>query len=113
MSDGIKVEYEYHKPKGFDVILAQRARISDDHLDLSLVELYGALGLTMELIGQLHGVSVRTIGTWKKIPQFKDALKRGNSVADAEVVRSLYQRAVGYKYVEAGKQKGGSQGSAT
>lgn len=59
------------------------------------------LGATdMELAG-FFNVAKSTINLWKKkYPEFSDSLKKGKAVADAEVVESLYKRAIGIEYTE-------------
>ena len=60
-----------------------------------------AMGATNEEIAKAMGVSKRTIIRWSQEHQsFGEALARGKGVSDAKVVRSLYQRAVGYDYTE-------------
>ena len=60
-----------------------------------------AMGATEEEIADAMGVSKRTIGRWKKDhPTFAEALSKGKGVSDAKVIRSLYERATGYDYVE-------------
>lgn len=51
----------------------------------------------MEIADDLE-VSVRTLYRWKaRYPDFRQALKVAKDVADERVVRSLYQRAIGYE----------------
>jgi hypothetical protein len=46
-------------------------------------------------------VSLDTIQVWiNQYPEFSEALKEGKAPADAKVEKSLYQRAIGYKYTE-------------
>lgn len=60
-----------------------------------------AMGATNEEIAKAMGVSKRTIIRWSQEHEsFGEALARGKGVSDAKVVRSLYQRAVGYDYTE-------------
>ncbi|WP_276308161.1 hypothetical protein [Methylomonas sp. Kb3] len=41
-------------------------------------------------------MSEKTINTWKKqAPEFADSLKRGKTLADAQVANSLFHRATG------------------
>ena len=57
------------------------------------------LGLTDEQLGVAFGVSVNSIDNWKRTkPEFLKAIVKGKQEADAEVVHSLYQRAVGYSH---------------
>ena len=57
------------------------------------------LGLTDEEMSRIFDVDVRTIDNWKKAhPLFFQALKQGKEIADAQVTKSLYQRALGYEH---------------
>jgi transposase-like protein len=59
------------------------------------------MGKTNEEIGKILGVTIETLNQWRKqYPEFSDAIKGNKDQADAPVVRSLYQRAIGYKYTE-------------
>lgn len=56
------------------------------------------LGATDDQLADFLEVDVRTIYRWKHDhAEFCDALRAGKEEADARVVRSLYQRAVGYE----------------
>jgi len=58
-------------------------------------------GLIDAEIAEELKVSVATVHNWKnKHPEFIDALKRGKAIPDDKVELSLYQRALGYEYVE-------------
>lgn len=47
-------------------------------------------------IAEVMGITERTLNNWKKTHEsFFQSLKKGKSVADADVVKSLYNRAVG------------------
>lgn len=60
-----------------------------------------AMGATCEEIADAMGVDRHTLVRWtKKYPSFGDSLARGKGVSDARVIKSLYQRAVGYSYEE-------------
>lgn len=57
------------------------------------------LGATDKELAEIFDVSEQTINNWKK--QHKDfflALKRGKSIADANIVDRLYQRAMGFEH---------------
>lgn len=57
------------------------------------------LGATDIEIADFLGVNVATLYRWKNDhPSFCEALKEGKTEADARVVESLYQRAVGYSF---------------
>jgi hypothetical protein len=55
------------------------------------------LGATNEQLAELFEVSVSTIGAWLvQFPDFKEAVRQGRAVADAEVAESLFGRATGH-----------------
>ena len=71
------------------------------------------LGLTNYDIAQGIGVNVHTLEAWqRKHPEFNDALCRGRVEANADVGKSLYQRAMGYsveaEHIAVVKHKDGS-----
>lgn len=58
-------------------------------------------GATDEEIAQSFGVSTRTIYRWKlQHKDFCQAIAVGKEIANTRVERTLYQKAVGYTYVE-------------
>lgn len=62
---------------------------------------YCLLGATDADLGNFFGVSETTINNWKKDhPEFLESLKRGKQQADAQVAKSLFQRATGYSHPE-------------
>ena len=63
------------------------------------------LGWSDDEIAAEFGVHVRTLYRWKAHDEFKQALKDGKSKADAKVVDSLYQRALGITVTETRKTK--------
>lgn len=67
--------------------------------DLEKVEAIAAtFGSTDEQLAAILDVDERTITRWKKDQSFLSALKKGKNTADAQVVKSLYQRATGYDH---------------
>lgn len=57
------------------------------------------LGATDSDLAQAFQVSTQTISAWKRMHhEFMDALEIGKEIADQEVERALYARAVGYTY---------------
>ena len=57
------------------------------------------LGCTNREIGDFFGVTEQTIINWcKREPEFKEALRKGKMIADADVADSLRQRAQGYSH---------------
>lgn len=64
---------------------------------IQLAENYALLGATDDEMADFFGVSKQTLNKWKKdYPEFLDSLKKGKSVADANVASRLYNRAIGY-----------------
>jgi hypothetical protein len=60
---------------------------------------YCLLGATNEVLGDFFGVTSRTIDNWIAAhPDFADAVHRGRAVADARVVRALFDRACGFSH---------------
>jgi hypothetical protein len=63
------------------------------------VEMLCKLGATDKELAEFFEVSEVTLNAWKKqFPQFLKSIKAGKLYADANVVESLYQRALGYKH---------------
>lgn len=59
------------------------------------------LGATDVEMASFFGVALSTFNLWKlKHPSFSEALKESKAQADANVVKSLYQRATGYSHPE-------------
>ena len=59
------------------------------------------LGADDPRMAQLFDVSIATISNWKNdYPEFLEAIKEGKDIADANVGKSLYQRACGYSHPE-------------
>lgn len=57
------------------------------------------LGATDDKLADFFEVNPDTIHEWKKVyPEFSESIRRGKSIADAEVADSLYQRAKGYSH---------------
>lgn len=57
------------------------------------------LGATNEKLADFFGVAVSTVDKWlAEIPEFSGAVREGREDADANVARSLYQRALGYSH---------------
>ena len=57
------------------------------------------LGLTNDELAIAFGVSVASIEKWQvKYETFGESVKRGRREADSNVVRAMYQRAIGYSH---------------
>nr|DAX83339.1 MAG TPA: terminase small subunit [Caudoviricetes sp.] len=55
------------------------------------------LGATDKELAEFFSVSEQTLNKWKKdYPEFLESLKKGKSIADANVASRLYNRAIGY-----------------
>ncbi|GAB3517990.1 hypothetical protein [Emticicia fontis] len=60
---------------------------------------YCLLGATDAELAELFKVSANTIYKWKKkYPSFRESVKSGKVLADMQVARSLYKRALGYTF---------------
>ncbi|QBY43987.1 helix-turn-helix domain-containing protein [Arsenophonus nasoniae] len=59
------------------------------------------LGATDEELAKFFNIAESTLYNWKnEFPEFKESIKSGKDVADAEVANSLYNRAMGINYTE-------------
>lgn len=57
------------------------------------------LGATNETLAEFFGVCPATLKKWmKKYPGFRESVRKGKLIADANVAGNLYKRAVGYNY---------------
>jgi hypothetical protein len=58
---------------------------------------YCLLGASNQELGRLFGVDERTINRWLVTkPEFCQAIKKGRDIADANVSKALYRRAIGW-----------------
>ena len=65
------------------------------------VEKLCKLGATDVQLADFFEVTRQTVDNWKKEhPEFFASIKKGKLVADNEVARSLYHRAIGYNHPE-------------
>ena len=56
-------------------------------------------GFTDAEVAEVLNVDETTINEWKKVhPEFSQSLKTAKEIADSEVEKSLYQRALGYSH---------------
>lgn len=75
-----------------------RPRVYDPEKMPHLAKRLCLLGATNEEIAKALGVNISTVESWIiEHPEFGGALKAGREEADANVGKSLYQRATGYK----------------
>lgn len=74
------------------------SRLSDRVI--AQVEILAGLEHTEEEIAHILGVTALTIRRWKSNDAFYSALKRGKSLTDSKVTKSLVQRALGYTHKE-------------
>ncbi len=81
---------------------SKRIPVSDVHLrlDLGAVEKLYAAGLIDADVGFALGLSERTINRYKGNDRFKAVIKDGRNEANKKVIRSLYQKCLGYNYAE-------------
>ena len=65
----------------------------------TMVEKLCRLGATDEELADFFGIDEATLNRWKVAhPEFCESLKRGKTIADAEVADKLYRRAIGYEH---------------
>ena len=70
-------------------------------ISLEKVEKLASYGLIDKQIAAILDIGEVTLNEYKKTwPEFLKSLKRGKEKADAQVVKSLYQRATGYEHEE-------------
>ena len=77
--------------------------LANKHSNTDYMPEFGAIATKLCMLGHsdkelamFFGVSVQTISTWlRTVAPFKEAVLRGREVADAQVARALYMRAVG------------------
>lgn len=66
-----------------------------------IVTNYCLLGATEEDLARFLDVSTSTITNWKnEYPEFLASIKKGKEQADSLVAKSLFKRAIGYRYKE-------------
>jgi hypothetical protein len=59
------------------------------------------LGATDKELADFFGVTETTVNNWKQAhPEFLESLKKGKTLADAEVASKLFHRATGYEHPE-------------
>lgn len=59
------------------------------------------LGTTNEKCAELLDIALRTFQAWLvDHPSFKEAVRKGREIADAEVASGLFRRATGYEFTE-------------
>ena len=70
-----------------------------DHLDQ--VRAIAMRGLTDDEMAEVFGITPELMASWKAYyPSFAEAIAKGRTSADAEVVRALFKNCVGYDYEE-------------
>ena len=72
-----------------------KAEMADQVYELAL------LGYTNQQYADFYKISVKVIEDWVvNNNSFVEARNKGRDIADSKVARSLYERAIGYEYVE-------------
>lgn len=65
----------------------------------AMAEKIALLGATDKDLAEVFDVCETTINAWKRdYVEFREALKKGKTIADATVAQRLYQRATGYSH---------------
>lgn len=78
-----------------DMGVGRKSGFKEEYVQLA--ENYALLGATDEELADFFNVNVATLNRWKKqFPEFRESLKKGKAVADANVASKLYNRAIGY-----------------
>lgn len=73
---------------------------------LKQVTAFCMLGATDAQIADFLGVPTHYVGMWMKSDErFRDAVKAGKTIADAEIAKSLYRRAMGFENCTTREQK--------
>ena len=68
-----------------------------DYIDQA--EKLSLMGATDMQMADFFGVSERTFNTWKHVhPEFLQSIKDAKEIADSNVERSLYRKAMGYEF---------------
>lgn len=71
----------------------------DVHCNMAIVA--GKAGMTDQEFADAIGISRSVLHEWRKnFPEFKKAFKGGKKYSDDKVVKSLFERALGYQYKE-------------
>lgn len=70
-------------------------------IDLNRIKKLVMLGATEEEVADFFGICPATVANYKnEHPEFLEALKEGKAMSDAQVEKSLFQRATGYSHPE-------------
>ena len=78
-----------------------KQRVEMITFDYAKIKKLAEFGFIDTQLAELLGVNESTITRWKQAsPELMHALKEGKGIADARVVRSLYERATGYEHQE-------------
>jgi len=73
---------------------------------ISESEAMARFGLTENQIAHVIGINPMTLVQWKKKnPEFEQALKRGETIANMTIQKSLYKKAIGYEYQEVTRER--------
>ncbi len=71
-----------------------------DKMNFNKLSLLYSYGLTDKEVAEVFNISEDTLNRWKKDKSFYEAMIAGKALPDQKVVRSLYQRAIGYSHVD-------------
>lgn len=75
--------------------MARRSKLTN--ITAATAATLARLGFTDEKLAAALGVARSTLSEWKRAdPEFSSALKAAKSQADAKVIESLFQRAIGF-----------------
>lgn len=84
-----------------DTIRRHEAASKFQDIFIKQAKLLARRGADDNELAEFFGVTARTVRNWRHAyPEFAEATRVGKGEADDRVERSLYERAVGYRYVE-------------
>lgn len=69
-----------------------------EQIDLVMLTKLAEQGLTDKQLAYVFGITEQSINRYKKDQGFCKALKKGKKISDSRVVRSLFERAIGYEH---------------
>ncbi len=92
--------YKYNKKENGKNATGAPSKIKD--IDFEQVRKLASYGLIDREIADILGISEVTLNAWKKdeSSEFLKSLKAGKEISDLKVLKSLYQRAIGYEFDE-------------
>ena len=69
-------------------------------IDLNFIEALYSFNVIDEQVSELLGITGQTLENWKKDEVFFEAIQRGKKISNDRVVKTLFERAIGYDHPE-------------